>query len=283
MVPDITICMSYFRRADLLRRTLLSVQCQNTEKAIEVVIVNDDVTSSELLTVCRQFINRPPFMNIRVFSTNRTYRYRNQNWAMNCAIQRASAKYLIIQNPECFHVGNVIDGLWSQLVASQVDPFYCVKTLSLTPDDNIWLSQREPEWLQRLDVLTSEFAGRSEFVGRNNPRLLCFCLGSTAAAIGKIGGFDEDIKEIGYDDDLLAFHAQVNHFDCRILDLADYYVLHQDHQKDNQIDPGAVSAVQQSRSAYTHIVSETQAGIRPPIANPGRIWGQISDSQEDMI
>lgn len=260
--PDISIVMGYFRRANLLENTLKTISQQTSIANIEVVIVNDDVVQQDIIDLCNNHQNQGPFGDIKLFHTNRDYYFRNPNYAYNVAIKRATADHIIIQNPECAWVGDVASGLLN-LMSNKTKPYYCCRCLSLSAADNKIFDEK----INRYELSFGLFNDRPEYVGRTNPRPFHFCLGMNRHDMIAMGGFDERIKDIAHDDDLLAFTVARNNFDIRILSDEPFYVLHQNHDRSNQQHQGTAQAANRSYMTYQTIVKNIISGAEPPVAN----------------
>lgn len=266
----ISVCMSYYRRAGLLENTIESI-IQQTQVPIELVVVNDDIPQQDIIDLCEEYKQSKPIVNIKLLHTKRDYYFRNQNLCSNVAIKNASFDHIILQNPECVWVGDVAGGLLS-LMTNTTRPYFCCRCLSLSEQDNKDLTNLIDQ--NRLKI--GDFNDRQEYVGKSNPRPFFFCCGMKRQDFIDIGGFDERIKDIAHDDDLLAFMVARNNFDIRILSDEQFYVLHQNHDRSNQQHAGTAQAANRSYMVYQTIVKNILSGAEPPIANFNREWGILS-------
>ena len=100
----ISIVMAYCNRKTLLRNTLETIKFSKV-KDFEVVIVDD---CSEPEEKVNDFIKKWDF-NIRVIELERKNKwYYNPCIPYNIGLDNAKGDVLIIQNPECMHLGDVL-------------------------------------------------------------------------------------------------------------------------------------------------------------------------------
>lgn len=123
----ISIVMSYYNRIEHLRHTLKTINECN-EKDFEVVIV-DDFSSSEhkLDHIQTEF----PSLNLNIvhMANEVTEKwYRNPCVPFNVGFRKSSGDKIIIQNPECCHVGNLIEHTRNSLHDGNYLSFHCYAT-----------------------------------------------------------------------------------------------------------------------------------------------------------
>lgn len=205
--------MAYHSREKQLLKTLESF---SEYRDIEVVIVND----SEPIT-----LPVLPF-DVDIIQVN------NKNWInpgvnFNIGFAHALSKnpeYIIIQNPECYHVGDVVGCVRSCLTADNYLSFACY---SLSKDQDIDFSN--------FDNRTALYNGDSAWYNHSKyrPEALHFCNAITADNLRKLNGFDESFAYgLGYEDDYLVHQVKTLGLKIQIID--DPFVLHQYHY-DNKV------------------------------------------------
>jgi hypothetical protein len=197
--PTVSIVLSYFRRAEQWRRTLLTFEMQNPKTPYEVLIVNDDLPDPAFTAVCQDFKNRNGPI-IRAWNTRRTLQYRGPAWPFNLALRHARGRYIFHQNPEVMHVGPVIDRL-AELLANRPTAFLCCRCTSLVESDHSWLATHN-EWIGNDSLLRTMFdhPARGEYVGRTNPRPLYFLSGAHRDMYWDLGGLDERFTNLNWED-----------------------------------------------------------------------------------
>ncbi len=179
-MPEVSIVMTAYRRAPLLKITLDSIfnqDCRNVE-----VIVVEDGHDGETEPLCRQYPviylcrkNRPDVA------------YSNQAVPANMGFRRATGEVLIFQNAECRHVSpNLIRSL-SKRVTGDTAQFPRVECLGATGDHWIWFTHEDDELAQRR---------------------FFFCGAILRRHIIEIGGIDEDYRAAAYEDNDLSDRLQ---------------------------------------------------------------------------
>ena len=101
----ISVVMGYYNRKNLLIKTLESIQAFTKYENFEVVIVDDASTEDERL---EDIVNSYSFDIIlhRILPSEKTH--INPCVAYNKAFSLATGDVIVIQNPECFHSGDII-------------------------------------------------------------------------------------------------------------------------------------------------------------------------------
>ena len=120
----ISIVMSYFNRLPQLRYTLKTIG-QSQIKDLEIVIAEDFCDSSEQLhNIQKEF----PHLAIKVIrmSDGRDHKdYCNPCVPYNTAFRACSGDTIIIQNPECCHMGDVLQYTKDNLTNENYLTFHC--------------------------------------------------------------------------------------------------------------------------------------------------------------
>lgn len=204
----ITICMAYHDREPQLLKTLESFQGYED---IEVIIVND----SEPLNLKEYNF---PIEEIRV---------KNKTWinpGVNFNIGFASAlsknpDFVIIQNPECYHMGDIVGTVRQRLTSKNYISFACY-SLGLGQDVDIKelnnrgaVNNGDPAWYNH---------------SKHRPEAFHFCCALTAGNLRKINGFDENFANgLGYEDNYWIHQIKTLGLKIDIID--DPFVFHQYH------------------------------------------------------
>jgi len=100
----ISIVMAYFNRREQLIRTLYTIS-KSTEKDLEIIIVDDASDESQ------RIIDIPDMfgMDIQVKEIKNTQKqWRNPCVPFNIGFKIAHGDTIVIQSPECIHVGDVL-------------------------------------------------------------------------------------------------------------------------------------------------------------------------------
>lgn len=162
----ISIVMAAYNRADLLDWTLRSIRNQYFPG--EIIVVEDGYDNGFTGCICRahgakwiQRIDRP---NVP---------FSNQSVPLNMALDAAKGEILIIQNPECLHVGKVIMPLAEAVTENTAVFARCIA--------------------QNHDGTLGQ-----DYCSSGNPRPFFFC---GAIRADRMLRFDESFKFYGWEDD----------------------------------------------------------------------------------
>ena len=179
-MPKVSIVMTAYRRAALLKNTLDSIFIQNY-KDLEVIVVEDghDGETEPLcleypvIYLCRR--NRPDVP------------YSNQAIPANMGFRRATGEILIYQNAECQHVSPDLIRNLSGRVTEDTAQFPRVESLNRNGYHWMWFTHEDDELAQRR---------------------FFFCGAILLKTILEIGGIDEDYTAAAYDDNDLSDRLQ---------------------------------------------------------------------------
>lgn len=236
-----SIVMGIYRRPTQFRNTLMSIRKQSYRPA-EIICTDDGVNpdSDETREICKEFgvdyyqrINRPED------------KYVNSAIPLNISIKRATGDILIIQCPECrYEEWEGIEKLITPVLENPlVTTTARVQSLNPQGEFDAWILNREHNW-----------------------RFLNFCQAVRRDVVMRIGGFDEQFKGPGFDDDdfeLRLFAQGVTPM------YVDTLVSHQYH------------TYWQRGEADFNLARCMQTRVRvgqgeKPIANEGVDWGNIN-------
>ena len=241
--PAVSIVMTHFNRAHLLRRTLHSFT-YNQSRDFEIVIVDDasnNVEYEKLLNLIHEYSDE---FNIVLYNINEHNKwYDNPCIPFNIALKEAIGDIIIIQNPECMHLGNVIDYVIKRKDMIEPDP-NCER-----PNDRRYFSfacynidQVQTEAL--TDKPTPEEVLKLINPVNNNPITHCeepgwydhskfrplgyhWCNAIANEDLKRLKYFDERFsKGIAYDDDEFAFRTKKL---LHTIDVDSPLVIHQWH------------------------------------------------------
>lgn len=246
--PSVSICMCSYRRADLLRKTLLSIARQNYAN-LEIIVCEDDDDGGATRTVCAEF-------GVRYYQRKDrpNQPYSNPSIPWNVAIRHATGEILILQNPECEHIDE-------RTIAKLVEPHAMPERVAvfaavaaLNPDDTFQQWYCHPQ---------------------KSPRPFFFCGSVRRADVLAIGGFDEDFGKsvggYGYDDDFFAFCLSAS--GVRFLFRDDVLVHHHWHPTTGCYGLNA------NEQLFMRKLGEVQRGEKSFQCNAGREWGVLEGEE----
>ncbi|MEC5157631.1 glycosyltransferase family 2 protein [Chryseobacterium sp. MP_3.2] len=223
----ISIVTAYYNRKQLFLNTLRSIKQQNSKYLLEVIAVDDGSEESERL---EDLVPEFPFLKIiRLEKKNKWY--HNSCIPFNIGFRAAKGDKIIIQNPECFHYGNILDYTQKNLNQNSYLSFGCF-SLDKTSTDHIEeiFSKKE---IAHVIKKNNDFARKDGGIGWYNhslyrPKGYHFCTAITAKDLKSMGGFDELYAlGIAYDDNDFLSRIKKKKLDIRFID--DELVLHQNH------------------------------------------------------
>ena len=202
----ISICMAYFNRKQQLFKTLDSIN-ESSFKDYEVIIVDDGsidehmLNMDELKTHCSG--------TIKLFTINRNKKFwYNSCIAYNLAFSNADGDKIIIQNPETYHMGDILSTVENNLNDSN---YLTVHTLSVNESttNEIYTKNNITEvsnYIQPIMNKTLHIGSNGDIIWYNHrlfrPNHYHFISAITKNNLYTLGGFDERYKDDhSYDDD----------------------------------------------------------------------------------
>lgn len=217
----ISIAMTYFNRLNQLDYTLNTLRKSKIKK-FEVVIV-DDFSHAEHDPV--QLLTSFGDLNIKIIHMRD---HESQKWwrnpcvPFNVAIAACQGQKIVLQNPECCHMGDVLSAVDQHCGPGQYVSFHAWAT---SKEDTVYLHNhgRLPE--QSLAKKKSRWYNHQTV----NPTAFHFCAAIDRQDLIMLNGFDEKFA-LGHSYDDAEFLFRVKQI-CKIHWMADPYVVHQHHPK----------------------------------------------------
>jgi len=198
----ISICMAYFNRKKQLLKTLESIN-ESSIKDYEVIIVDDGSSEEHKLDLNE--------LKSRCNGNVILLEIVNKNWfnpciAYNIAFSRASGDKIIIQNPETYHMGDLLKALDDRLKDGE---YYTFHTIALNEAASEGLYARPniasvTEYMQPILNSTHHLIpGENPYLGHiiwynhkiYRPNHYHFISGITRNNLYALGGFDERYKD----------------------------------------------------------------------------------------
>lgn len=265
---DLTILITTFMRAHLLRWYFVALTRQKINCKYEILVLNDGL-EDETKAVCDSFADKLP---IRYLFTGRRNSMQNMVWrvsgmVVNIGIKQALGKNVIISCAEMFLLGDHQDGKDQNdtIVQSMVD------MLNANPKAVVYTDGRD------------DIAGRYlEYVVNSNGwydvslyyspamRDLCttypFFLAVNREEVIKIGGYDEGMTGFAWDDTEFSRRLKQNGFE--FIKLPTAKVVHLFHMRTR---PGMPNLHEQQ--AFNKHIYDTTANRL--VVNVGKEWGVL--------
>jgi glycosyltransferase involved in cell wall biosynthesis len=237
-MPSISIVMSYYNRQVLLDKTLESIHASEV-KDYELIIVDD---ASDVPVVCDEA------KIIRIERKDKWW--HNPCIPYNMGFKAATGDIVVIQNPECYHVGDVLAYARDNAKPNRYLSFSCYA-----------LNRNDTQQLHHgiFPVIKDRVYKHPEDNGWYNHPLhravgFHFCSAITKDDLDVIGGFDKRYAEgIGYDDDDLVMRIKKRKMLLNIVEKP--YVLHQFHMPMSYRVPNMRLLHQKNRQLFRSIWS----------------------------
>jgi GT2 family glycosyltransferase len=252
----ISIVIAYFNRKKLFIETLKSIS--KTSCADFEVIAVDDMSSKE--ERIEDLVNQFPFLKV--------YRMKDKICGNSCmvynfGIAKAKGDIIILQNPECLHVDDVLSFMEKNITDSNY-----ISTAVYSVDERI--QNILPIILHCKGFKDFTMALPQRFVEDHlgwynhsvyRPCYFHFCAGISRSNIDKLGGFDERFKDgIGFEDAELVY--RIEKLDLKMIIADNVLVIHQWHPVVFDLEIGTYrSLYRKNRNLYEQVISKSPAKV----------------------
>lgn len=223
----ISVVTAYYNRKKLFTRTLKSMLPYYGKIDFEVIVVDDGSDEAERLEDLQTDF---PFLRvIRLEKQNKWY--KNPCIPFNIGFEAIKGDKIIIQNPECYHFGAVLEYVDAHLKENEYLSFGCFSMDKLNTDDDA-LFFDEKNIFKLIENNNRSFTTDGDLGWYNHskfrPEAFHFCAALMSTDLFDLGGFDERYaKGVGYDDDELIWRIKNKKMHIKFID--DQIVLHQNH------------------------------------------------------
>lgn len=224
MKNGISIVMTYHNRKELLIRTLDSIKKSSFSKSkLEIIIVNDASSKDhEIDDLIYSIYNE---LNLKIINIKE----KQKKWNNSCVPYNIGFNYIkydkvIIQNPECYHNGDILTHVHNNLNNDNYLSYGCY---SLNWENTINSNYENI----KINDIKSKGAIYDGWYNHSiiNPTGYHFCSSITYENLCKLNGFDERYKDgIGYDDNEFVYRIKKLGLDFKIIDTP--FVFHQAHK-----------------------------------------------------
>ncbi len=219
--------MAYYNRLPQLKFTLKTISHSST-KNTEIVIVDDySFAEHSIDNLKKEF----PSLNLKIIkmsNLNNKKTYVGPSVPYNVGFRMSTGDTIIIQNPECCHMGDVISYVNQNLKDGVYLSFHCFAT-----------GKREVETLHNTGKLNIEESnGRWYNHEIHRPASYPFTTAITSKDLIELNGFDERYAQgFNYDDDELIERIKKKGLEIKFVE--DPWVIHQYHGKgfNNPLNP----------------------------------------------
>lgn len=220
--------MAYYNRKKQTINTLNYFNEAYLKYNFEVIIVDDNSTDEHDLTNIYKTYNYP-IKYIKITKEEKGDRI-NPSVVYNKGFREAEGNMVIIQNPECIHVGDLLNLFKKNVTHDNYVAASCYNCAS---------EELTHELLNDLSLINNvNFHNRNSFHWYNHPRFrpvhYHFCAAMMNDNLKVLGGFDEDFADgHSYDDN--EFLLSIEHclkLDIKSVDIEEGFVIHQWHGRD---------------------------------------------------
>lgn len=233
MSKKASIVMPFYNRLQHLHFTLKMLEQSTPVKAdFEVVIVDDasDLDKRPSLIVDKFDLD----INLIVINKEDKC-WINPCHCFNIGFREAIGDVVIIQSPECFHLGNVIHTAIQRVTPNNYVLFPC-KSITADTTERLWVKRDEPGMYNRLsDFVAPAIRGASSWYHHPTHNPTCYHFLSAInrnTLLEELGGFDERYaRGCAFDDN--EFIERIRRSPLEIVQLAslDCMGVHQWHLK----------------------------------------------------
>jgi glycosyltransferase involved in cell wall biosynthesis len=214
--------MGYYNRKEQIFKTVQSIADSVEKGEVELVIIDDGSSVEQQLSIPELV----QYSNLKFNITLQNFKTEEKTWvnpciAYNKAISLAQGDIIMLQNPECMHVGNVLKYVKENLKKYQYMAFSC-------------LSWDQSEFnLEAAKAVNFPAAGQCQLGWYHHPtynnRPFHFCCALHKENLTKLRGFDERFKDGPCYDDV-DFVRRVQTLGLQIVSPTDPFVVHQWHE-----------------------------------------------------
>lgn len=238
----ISIVMAYYNRKPQILNTLDGFEKQYAGKYnFEVIIVDDNSNQENKLDVDIKKYTFP--INLIVINAEEKGDRINPCLAYNKGFEQTTGEIVIIQNPECYHVGNIILHTISNLKETEYYSYSCFTANTEEITNRMLNSNNIFELIKNKDFLEENFKyidlnwyNHPTEPGRNVAYHFCSAIYKNKLEL--IGGFDKRFAQ-GYcfDDDEFLLSIKYNlKLKINIIDTEKCFVIHQYHKRNDSFN-----------------------------------------------
>ena len=208
--------MAYNNRKKLLLNTIRSIKPHDN---IEIIIVDDASVDSQRIEDIPSMFE----FDIKIIRVNvKDKWWTNPCIPYNMGFNEARGDMVLIQNPECYHSGNILKYVSENVKNNVYLNFACYSLSEVMTEylNNVYMSASMNMW----NINNSEWYNHSI----HKPTMLHFCSAIMKKDLDKIGGFDEKYATgLAFDDNDFLLKIQRQGMEIRIID--NPFVYHQYH------------------------------------------------------
>jgi len=227
----ISVVMSYYNRLPQFLATLNSLTDFKFEN-LEVIVVDDGSDEEHRLEEAVKSWTSFQLKLARLEPENK--KYCNPCVPFQIGFRLVEGEITIIQNPECMHIGNILQYVWNNaknndyltFAAFSADPELSKKLLKTKSFNG------RMKYLKNLGTKSASIDGQFNAYYNHSiyrPMYYHFCSAIMTRDLLDLGGFDQRYaKGVGYDDDEFRYRIGLKGMNMKIVD--EPFVVHQYHK-----------------------------------------------------
>ena len=228
---DFSIVMGYYNRKKQIINTLNDFENKYKKYNYEVIIVDDNSSEEHKLD---DIVKRYTFpIKYIVITPEEKGNRINPCITYNRGIREASGKYLIIQNPECMHVGNLLEYTKNNLTEKDYMAFSCYTANNENFSDQL---VSNINLINNLEFRKANSSIMQEWYNhpKYRPVHYHFCAAILNENMKMLGGFDKKFAEgHSYDDNEILLSIEKNlKLTIKTIPPENRLVIHQWHARD---------------------------------------------------
>lgn len=212
LFKSISIVIGYYNRKKIFLHTLsIFEKIYKKQYDMEVIVVDDCSTEEHKL---QDIVSNYSFPIKLIEITKEEKKNRkNPSCVFNRGFKEATKDLVMIQNPECFHLGNLIQYVFDYMDYDDYFVFPCYNSNNETVNKYI-IDNIDSININNIETRTKDINKCEKFQGmpiwyqhpRHNNKNFHFCTVISKEYLDILGGFDERYKDgMCYDDDELIF------------------------------------------------------------------------------
>jgi len=231
----ISIVISYYNRRYLLINTLRSIIFFNYDNSnLEIIIVNDGSSEEEKISDLPILF---PELNIKIIEiSNKEKKWINPCIPFNIGFYESSGDIIIIQNPECLHLFDLVKYVEENINKNKYMIFSCFSEEKNKTNDICNLTYDNKTYIENIKNIVNVDIKKNYRTGERcwyqhsiyKNRDLHFCSAIMKLDLDELGGFDERFHNgIGKDDKEFILRMKRKGMD--IIRIDSLFVIHQFH------------------------------------------------------
>lgn len=260
----ISIVATYYNRRQQLINTLKTIKRSKQIDNVEMIVVNDCSADAHLIDDLPETY---PFLRVINMPKPNTW-YMNPCIPFNVGLRAAIGDFVIIQNAECLHMGDIVDDVTTRVNNSNYITYAVYSIPKETTEFIGELDYDDPRIFsmiksQIIPFSTSSYISEGVPTWYNHsvhrPKAYHFIAAMTKESLDRLGGFDERYYNgIGHDDDEFLYRIKLMGLKVGICD--EPFGIHQWHYSENNFFARAgntVIASHRNRDILEQITKKT--------------------------